>query len=216
MVSGRVVATVMKRPSWPSIGYLMCQSLPLTSMFSTSRSLTGRLQPRVPVHEPLVLVDQALLVERDEHLEHRARKPLVHGEALAAPVAGRAEPAQLAHDRAARFLLPLPDFGEEGLAAHLDAAHLALGELAFDDELRGDAGVIGARLPEHVLAAHALEAGERVLQRVVQRVPDMEVAGDVRRRDDDRRTTPRRGASRRGTPRTLPIARKGGLRPLWD
>ena len=35
---------------------------------------------------------------------------------------------------------------------------LRSGELALDHHLRGDAGMIGARLPQHVLAAHALEA----------------------------------------------------------
>jgi hypothetical protein len=40
-------------------------------------------QRRVPVDQPLVLVDQPLAVELHEHLQHRARKALVHGEAFA-------------------------------------------------------------------------------------------------------------------------------------
>jgi hypothetical protein len=40
--------------------------------------------------------------------------------------------------------------------------------------------------PEHGLAAHPLEADQHVLQRVVQRMPDVQRAGDVRRRDHDR------------------------------
>ena len=63
---------------------------------------------------------------------------------------------------------------------------LPLRQLALDDHLRGDAGMVRARLPEHVLAAHALEADEDVLERVVQRVADVQRAGDVGRRDDDR------------------------------
>ena len=62
---------------------------------------------------------------------------------------------------------------------------LPLHQLPLDDHLRGDAGVIGARLPEHVLAAHALEAAQHVLQRVVERVPHVQRARHVRRRDDD-------------------------------
>jgi hypothetical protein len=62
---------------------------------------------------------------------------------------------------------------------------LALGELAFDDHLRGDAGVIGAGLPQHVAAVHPLIAAQHVLQRVVERVAHVQVAGDVGRRDDD-------------------------------
>ena len=62
---------------------------------------------------------------------------------------------------------------------------LLLGQLPRDDELRGDARVIGAGLPEHVLSAHALEAAEHVLQRVVERMPHVQRARHVRRRDDD-------------------------------
>ncbi len=40
-------------------------------------------------------------------------------------------------------------------------------------------------LPEHILAAHALEARQNVLQRVVERVADVQTAGDVGWRDDD-------------------------------
>ena len=72
---------------------------------------------------------------------------------------------------------------------------LALRQLALDHHLGGDAGMVRARLPQHVAAAHALEAGEDVLQRVVERMAHMQRAGDVRRRDDDReRLRARRGA----------------------
>ena len=146
----------------------------------------GGEQLRVPVDQPLVAVDQPLAVQRDEHLAHRVREALVHGEALARPVARGAEPAQLVDDGAARLRLPLPHALEEFLAPHRAAAGLlALGELAFHHHLRGDAGVVGAGLPEHVAPAHPLEAAEDVLQRVVERVPHVQHAGDVRRRDDD-------------------------------
>ena len=61
---------------------------------------------------------------------------------------------------------------------------LLLHELALDNDLRRDAGVIGARLPEHVPPAHALEARQDILQRVVERMAHMQRAGDVGRRDD--------------------------------
>ena len=63
-----------------------------------------------------------------------------------------------------------------------------LGQLAFDHHLRGDAGMIGARLPKHAFAAHALETDENILQRIVERMADMQGARDVRRRDDDAET----------------------------
>ena len=144
-----------------------------------------RQKLRIPVHKALVLVDQPLVIERDEDLEHRLGEALVHGEAFARPVARCAEPLQLIEDHAAGFGLPLPHLADEFLAADVAALDLPLHQLAFDDHLRGDAGMIHAWLPEHVLAAHALEADEDVLQRVVERMAHMQRAGDVRRRDDD-------------------------------
>ena len=144
------------------------------------------LELRVPVHEPLGLVDQPLAVQAHEHLGHRLRQTLVEGEALAAPVAAGAQPLELADDGAARLGFPFPDALEERLAPHGAAVRqLALGELALDHHLRGDAGVIRAGLPEHVLALHAPVAAQDVLQRVVERMAHVQVAGDVRRRNDD-------------------------------
>ena len=145
----------------------------------------GGLQTRIPVHKALVLVDQVLLVEFDKDFQHRARKAFVHREALARPIGRGAEAAKLLGDRAAGFIFPAPHLFEEFFAAQAHAALLLPRKLALDDKLGGDAGVVHAWLPQHVLAAHALEARERVLQRVVQRVADMQPAGDVRRRDDD-------------------------------
>ncbi len=146
----------------------------------------GGEQRRVPIDQPLILVDEAFAIERHEHLAHRAREPLVHGEAFARPVAGGAEPLELVDDGAAGFRLPGPDPLEELLAPErAPAGFLALHELALDHHLGGDAGVIGAGLPEHVAAAHALEAREHILQRVVERMPHMQRAGDVGRRNDD-------------------------------
>ena len=175
-----------------------------------------RLQPRVPIHQPLVLVDQALAVELDEHLGDGAGQPLVHGEALARPVGAGAQPAQLLDDGAAGFGLPFPDFGQEFLAAQPDAAHLPLGQLALDDQLGGDAGMVGARLPEHILAAHALEAGQDILQRVVEGVADMQPPGDIGRRDHDAEGLgigPAAGPERAGRPAT---GRRCALPRPWE
>ena len=77
----------------------------------------GGEQLRVPIDEALVLVDEPGAVELDEHLAHGAGQPLVHGEALARPVAGGAEALQLIDDQPAGLLLPLPDALDELLAA---------------------------------------------------------------------------------------------------
>jgi hypothetical protein len=91
---------------------------------------------------------------------------------------------------------------------------LRLHQLALDHHLRGDAGVVGARLPQHVLAAHALEAAQNVLQRVVERMAHMQRAGDVRRRDDDAiglARPPASGAPARNAPASIPGARNAPL-----
>ena len=60
-----------------------------------------------------------------------------------------------------------------------------LRELLLDDVLRRDPGVVVPRLPERVEAAHPVPADEHVLDRAVQRVPHVELAGHVRRRHAD-------------------------------
>ena len=144
------------------------------------------LELGVPVHEPLGAIEQLALVELDEDLDDGLREALVHGEALVRPVAGRAEAAELAGDRAARLRLPLPDMLEEGLAADLGALDPLALEVALDDHLRRDPGMVGADHPQGVLAAHALAPGQDVLQRIVERVADVQRARDVGRRHDDR------------------------------
>ena len=111
----------------------------------------------VPVDQPLVLVDQPLLVERDEHFEHGLGQALVHCKALSAPVGRGAKPLQLVEDHAAGFGFPLPDLVDELFPREVAAMDLLLHQLPFDHHLRGDAGVIHAGLPQHVLASHALE-----------------------------------------------------------
>ena len=144
-------------------------------------------QLRIPVHKALVLVDQTLAMQLNEHLHDGLGQALVHGEAFARPVAGCAKALQLIDDDAAAFGLPLPDALEKRLAAHLAATGLlALHQLALDHHLGGDAGMVGAGLPQHVAAAHALEATQHVLQRVVEGVAHMQRTGHVRRRDHDR------------------------------
>ena len=143
------------------------------------------LQARVPVYQPLVAVDQALIVEVDEDLHHRPGEVRVHGELLAAPVHRAAEAPQLAGNGAAALVLPLPDFLDELLARVVGALVLPFLHLALDDHLRGDAGMVGTHHPQRILAAQPLVADHHVLQRIVERVADVQAARHVRRRVDD-------------------------------
>ncbi len=145
-----------------------------------------RVHDRIPIDQALVAVDQPLPVEGDKHPAHRRREAAIHREALAAPIGGRPEAAQLPGDRAARLRLPLPDPLDELLAAEVVLVDLSLGELVGDDDLGGDPGVIGAGLPQCIAPAHPLEANEDVLQRKGQRMAHVQAAGHVRRRHHDR------------------------------
>ncbi len=140
-----------------------------------------------PVHHPLATVDQPLAVEINEDLLHLAGVGLVHCEALARPVAGGAEFLQLVDDDAAVLFLPYPDLLQEVLAAEVvPCLFLLLAELALDDSLGGDAGVVGPGKPENLVSCLAGAAGEDVLQGVVEDVAECQDAGDIRRWYDDR------------------------------
>ena len=145
------------------------------------------LQHRVPVDQALAAVDQALRVQAHEGLGDRLAGHRVHGEHAARPLAAGAEPAHLPLDGAAGLRLPCPHLLDEGVAAQR-VAGLALAlehQVAADHHLGGDAGVVGAHLPQRAMAAHPVVADQRVLQRVLERMAHVQGAGDVRRRQQD-------------------------------
>ena len=169
------------------------------------------LELGIPVDEALVLVDEPLAIELNEHLGDRARQALVEREPLAAPVAGGAEALELGHDRPAQFGLPRPDAFDERLAAQRAAVRLLpLHELALDHHLRGDAGMIHARLPQHVAAVHAPVAAQDILKRVVERVAHMQIAGDVRRRNDNAKRLRFRPVGAAGPEGACLLPKRGG------
>ena len=86
-------------------------------------------------------------------------------------------------------------------------------ELLLDDDLRGDAGVIGADLPQRVVAEHAVLANQRVHHRLLERVAHVQGAGDVRRRKLDRKRG-LSGSDRRRSSRAIPKAAPSALRSL--
>ncbi len=130
-------------------------------------------------------------MEPDEDFDHRARQPLIQGETLAGPVAGGTQAAQLMQNAAAVRFTPLPDAALKGLAAELMAVGALAAQLALNDVLGGDSGMVGARHPQRVVALHPAHPHDHVLQGDVQCVSQMQLAGDVGRRDDDRKHRPR-------------------------
>ena len=169
----------------------------------------GGVELGVPVDQTLTAVDQTVLVQAHEGFFNRLGQTFVHGEALARPVHRAAQATDLPGDGAAGLFLPLPDLLQELLAAQVVAADALGGQLALDHHLRGDARVVGARLPQGVAALHAAEAHQAVHDRVVEAVAHVQAAGDVRRRDHD-------GVGLAGTLRgevvvRLPVLVQGGF-----
>ena len=143
------------------------------------------LEAGVPVDQALVAIDQAFVVQLHEYLDDCLGEVRVHRELFAAPVHRTAQAAQLLRDLPAAFRLPLPHLGDEILAPVIGALVLPFGHLPFDDHLRGDAGMVRPDDPQRVLAAQPFVADEHVLQRIVERMADMQRARHIGRRVDD-------------------------------
>ncbi len=146
----------------------------------------GGAELGVPVDEALASENLAGLEEVEEGAADGLRADVVEGEAGAGPVARAAHELELAEDAGFVLVFPGPDAFDEGVSAEVVAVLLFfLEDAALDDSLGGDAGVVGAGHPEGVVTLHPSPAGEDVLKGVVERVAEVEGAGDVGRGDDD-------------------------------
>jgi hypothetical protein len=145
----------------------------------------GGLAVGAPVDDVGAAIDEALLVEADEGFADGDGEALVHGEIFSLPIQTCAETLHLFKDGAAVKLLPLPDAFDEFFAAERVAGSSLGGELAFDEHLGGNAGVIGSGNPEGLPAEHALPAHDDVGLSLLEHVAHVEAAGDVGRREED-------------------------------
>ena len=146
----------------------------------------GRLQHRVPVHQPLAPVDQAVAEEAEEGVPDRPAQTASSVKRRRCPIATAAHLLQLAEDAGFVGVLPLPDAVHQAVAAQLVPAQFFFGQqAALDHGLGGDAGMVGARQPKRLESLHPLPADEDVLERVVQGVAQVQGPGHVRRRNDD-------------------------------
>ena len=145
----------------------------------------GRVAAGTPGDQPLAAVDQPLVVEVLEGAANRARRSRVHREGEARPVARCAEDPHLLADPAAILVHVFPDAFDEFLAAEIVPGQPFLRNQPLDHPLAGDAGVVGAGQPERRVTEHAVPPDHDVLDRDEERVADVQLAGDVRRRHDD-------------------------------
>ena len=149
MVSGRVVAIVMNSPvSLPSGVDQRVADVPEEGAHVLVVDLEvaeGALAAGAPVDQAVAAVDQALVVQVDEDRAHRQRRAGVHREALARPVGGDAEALVLREDARAVAVDELPRALQERLAADVAAVEPLGRQLALDQRVDGDRGVVDAR-----------------------------------------------------------------------
>ena len=89
-------------------------------------------------------------------------------------------------DDAAVFFFPIPHFLKKSFTPEVTSGlALILAQLLLHLGLGGDSSVIRSRKPEHIFALHAGAAGQDVLDRVVENMPEVQDAGHVGRRNDD-------------------------------
>ena len=143
-------------------------------------------QRRRPVDHALGAVDQAVVEHPLEDGPDGAVEPVVHREALARPVDALAEPAHL--DRIAPPCSAFHSHVRSRNASRpISARRLARSASSASRRARArrcDAWSMPGQV-QRVVALHPAAADQHVDQRVLEGVPDVQAAGDVRRRDDD-------------------------------
>ena len=119
-----------------------------------------RVEDRVPVDQPLVLVDQPCLWRVTNTVRTASDRP------SSMVKRSRAQSTEVPRRRIWWVMLP-PDSAfhsqtllDELLATEIVPGLALRGELALDHHLGGDAGMVGAGLPQGVLAAHPVEADQ--------------------------------------------------------
>ena len=145
----------------------------------------GGLTHRAPVDDPGTFVNVSLFVQTDKYLQNRLRAALIHGKTLSVPVAGAAQLFQLVDDGSAVFLFPLPRPFQETLSAQLPLVNTFLTKLIRHLDLRGDGCVVRAGNPQGIVSLHPFITDQNILQRLIQRMPHVELSGHVWRRNHD-------------------------------
>jgi len=140
---------------------------------------------RVPVDHPLSAVDEALLVEPNEHLPGRAHTRSVHRVPVSAPIDREAPGSRLFPDPFLVLLHPTLDLVKRLFARQLLEPYSLLLETTAYLDLGGEAGMVEARNPDGRVAAHPVVAHQDVHDRVPEHVPDGEDPGHVRGWEDE-------------------------------
>ena len=121
---------------------------------------------RIPVDKALVLINQLFAIQLNEYF--------VHGALKSSSIVKRSrDQSQDAPRRRNCFVIVPPDCSFHSQTFFRKASRpisrrptfcARRGQFALHHHLRRDAGMIGARLPQHIVAFHALIADENILQ----------------------------------------------------
>ena len=162
-------------------------------------------QAGVPVDHVVVAVDQLLLEQADEHVQHRPHVVVVHREALVVVVERGAQALVLVGDLRPVQAPPFPHPRNEALAAELLLGQPLFRQRVLHLALRRYTGVVSSVDPFRAPAAHPRQADAEILDRAVEGMAHVQRSGDVRRRHSDR-VVVGRGALGLGVedPRRLP------------
>ena len=168
------------------------------------------LQRAVPVDQPLVLVDQAVAIEVDEHL------PAPRADRPSSMVKRSRDQSADAPRRCSCWLMMPPDCAFHFQTSSTKASRpisrrLPRRQLALDHHLGRDARMIAAGLPQHGAAQHPMKARQGILQREIHRMTHVQAARDVGRRHHDAPGRGGRVAARRVVAGLLPCVIVRGL-----
>mmetsp|Transcript_14923 Transcript_14923/g.25629 ORF Transcript_14923/g.25629 Transcript_14923/m.25629 type:complete len:306 (-) Transcript_14923:342-1259(-) len=135
----------------------------------------GCFQRATPVHQTISTINQTFFKKANKTFRDSSGEIVVHGERRAGPVKRRAQSTQLIVDLRAIHFFPLPHFLHKVGAAEVVTSLFAIVPHALlDHALCGNAGVISAWHPQHIITFHSTPSHQCVLNRIGQCVSQMQ------------------------------------------
>ncbi len=143
----------------------------------------GGMAARAPVDHAVAAVDESIPIETNEGLQHCVRIVGIHGKAIALPVKGETQGAKLFLDGSTIVLFPVPCPLQELLPPQVVAAQTFRSHISLNHIVCRDAGMICSGKKQNSGALHLLKATQDVLNLVAESVADVELTGDIGRRN---------------------------------
>ncbi len=137
---------------------------------------------RVPIDHLYPTVNEALIVQLDEHPYYSGIVIIIHGKVSTAPVERAAKLFQLFQDDAAILFFPFPCIFKELVAWHFLFVNAHIAQHSHHLCLSGNRCMVGAGDPAGIVAFHFCTAYEYILYAVVQCMTHVQHARYIRRR----------------------------------